>query len=69
MIYLFDNGFGAGMVFDQKYLTKEEIEHAVKVQSVPEPELIKGKTATLRCDHKTKQVWYDYIDIDTDNLL
>ena len=69
MIYLFDNGFGAGMVFDPSYLTEEEKQHAVKVESVPEPEVIEGKHAILRCDHKTKEVWYDYVDIDINSLL
>jgi hypothetical protein len=69
MIYLFDNGFGAGIVFTEKYLTPEQREHAVKVENIPEPEVIEGKTAILRCDHKTKEVWYDYIDIEETEII
>ena len=64
MIYLFDEGFGCGMVFDPQFLTEEEKKRAVKVESIPEPEIIEGKHAILRCDHQTKKVWYDYVDVE-----
>jgi hypothetical protein len=64
MIYLFDEGYGCGIVFDANSITKEQREHAVKIESIPEPEVIEGKLSILRCDHKTKEVWYDYIDVE-----
>jgi hypothetical protein len=62
MIYLFDYGFGASQVFDGTSISEEERNFAVKVENIPEPEVIDGKTAILRCDHTTKRVWYEYID-------
>jgi hypothetical protein len=69
MIYLFDEGYGCGIVFDGDSITQEQRDHAVKVESVPEPEVIQGKNAILRCNHQTKEVWYDYVDIDINSLL
>lgn len=64
MIYLFDEGYGCGIVFDGNSITQEQRDHAVKVEVLPsEPPAIDGKHIVLRCNHQTKEVWYDYIDI------
>lgn len=64
MIYLFDEGYGCGIVFDGNSLTQQQREHAVKVEVLPpEPPKVEGKSIMLRCNHQTKEVWYDYIDI------
>jgi hypothetical protein len=64
MIYLFDSELGGcGIVFNPSFLSEEEIAFAVKVERIPEPEIIEGKEAVLRCNHKTKRVWYEYVDI------
>jgi hypothetical protein len=62
MIYLFDYGFGASEVYDANSISEDERLFAVKIENVPEPEVIEGKVAILRCDHQTKKVWYDYVD-------
>jgi len=63
MIYLFDYGYGASMVFVSSSISQEEIDFAVKVEEIPpEPEKIEGKIAILRCNHETKEVWYDFIE-------
>ena len=69
MIYLFDDGNGACIVFDGSFLTEEEKKYAVKIETLPEPEVIEGKEHFLRCNHETKKVWYDYVDIDINSLL
>jgi hypothetical protein len=40
MIYLFDNGFGAGMVFDPSYLTEEENNKKFQAYSIEEELLL-----------------------------
>jgi hypothetical protein len=65
MIYLFDEGYGCGIVFDGNSLTKEQRDYAVKVEVLPpEPPAIDGKQIVLRCNHQNKEVWYEYYEID-----
>ncbi len=34
----------------------------IRVENVPEPIQVKGKSALPYCNPKTKEVWYEYVD-------
>lgn len=43
--------------------TKEELEKTgIFVESIPEPERIKGKDSVLKYDPNTKTLYYDYVE-------
>lgn len=75
MIYLKTEGnrviFSHYMPFDRYHglgKTREELEQeGTLVESVPEPEQTKEKSAILHCNPQTKELWYEYEDIPKTN--
>ena len=60
-------GFKHYQPFHEKHglgKTQEELEQeGILVESIPEPQQIKGKSAVLYCNPATKELWHEYEDI------
>lgn len=67
MIYVFENyGNKASIVYDETTITEEEKSDGIGLEKLPEPEIIEGKTEILKCNKITKEVWYDYEEIQAE---
>jgi hypothetical protein len=64
MPYIFPNpdGYGASIVYREDTLSEENKARGIKVDSIPQPENIPGKTPVLKADKKTGTVFYEYVD-------
>lgn len=64
--YLFGSLVGASVLISSKGLTEEQLVNAVILDELPIPEIIEGKYSQINCNNETKEVWYDYYDIPTE---
>ncbi|MCS5501933.1 hypothetical protein NY607_12430 [Lysinibacillus sp. A4] len=63
MIYVFEGENNlASVVFDGKYLSQENKDKAIKLESLPVDESTTSQAAILKADSKTGRVWYEYVD-------
>lgn len=71
MIYLFGNpDKTASIVYDETTLTEEQRARGVAVEALPEqPENEPNKTAVLKVDKATGEVWYEQVPNPREQIL
>ena len=68
MIYVFENDNNdASVVYDETTLTEEQKVKGIAIAELPIEEVPKGKQAVLKCRKATEEIWYEYVDIPTNN--
>lgn len=59
-MYVFiENGIVTRIVYDKALLTNEELTKAIKVDKLPQPEVINGKSPILKYDGR---FYYEYVN-------
>lgn len=68
MFYIFENNNNnASIVYDETTLTNEQKAKGIAIAELPTAETPEGKQAVLKCRKSTEEVWYEYVDIPTNN--
>ena len=68
MFYVFENPDNlASIVYDETTLTNSQKANGIAIESLPIAETPEGKQAVLKCRKATEEIWYEYVDIPTNN--
>ena len=68
MFYIFENNNNnASIVYDETTLTNEQKAKGIAIAELPTAETPEGKQAVLKCRKATEEIWYEYVDIPTNN--
>lgn len=66
-IYLFEGQNGASIIYNPVGLSSDDLDRAVIVDTLPEPEEREGFYSQIFCRKETEEVWYEYLPILEDN--